>query len=143
MCFKIWSILSLSFKSKYIGHLLLVNKLHIPLNLGSAKKCGVLVDQRLSYLTANIVFLGTDLNVWGSLISIGPLKRKCRKFYLSKHFYSTLHCYHVEWFLPTYSSLYDGNPFDQKGIETNNDFIQVLHIIRKFLNSLLYLRFFK
>ncbi len=29
----------------------------------------------------------------GSLISIGSLKKKCPKFYLSKHFYSTLHKY--------------------------------------------------
>ncbi len=42
----------------------------------STKKCGVLP--------------GDWPECMGSLISIGPLKKKCLKFYLSKLFYSTL-----------------------------------------------------
>ena len=47
----------------------------------STEKCGVLVD----------CFPGDWPECMESLISIGPLKINCQEFYLSEHFYSTLH----------------------------------------------------
>ncbi len=44
----------------------------------------------IQYSTKKYGVLGDWPECMGSLISIGPLKKKCPNFYLSKHFYSTL-----------------------------------------------------